>query len=116
MQSGRVIPSGMLVCHTCDSPPCCNPAHLFVGTVRDNVMDMARKGRRKGRQAQIYLLHKSNDGINNPRAKLTQEIANRIRVRYRAGESMPSLARQYGVSHGAVWFIVKNKHWITPQP
>ncbi|WP_369073974.1 HNH endonuclease signature motif containing protein [Hymenobacter sediminis] len=42
------IPQGMFVCHTCDTPACINPAHLFLGSPKDNVLDKMKKGRWKG--------------------------------------------------------------------
>lgn len=40
------IPEGKHVLHRCDHPPCCNPAHLFLGTPQINAIDREQKGRR----------------------------------------------------------------------
>ncbi len=41
----RDIPAGMVVMHSCDNPPCCNPSHLRLGTPSENSRDRDLKGR-----------------------------------------------------------------------
>lgn len=93
-------PAGLVVCHTCDNPPCCNPAHLFLGTVADNQRDMVEKGR-------------GRNGEHNGRAKITREIADAIRAAYAAGGvTQQALAFRYGINQSHVSAIIRGANWI----
>lgn len=95
------IPDGMHVLHKCDTPRCCNPAHLFLGTGLDNIADCVSKGRHIR-------------GENSPRAKLSESEVAGIRARLAAGDTQSKIADSFGVrqtsiSHiktGATWKII----------
>jgi hypothetical protein len=96
------IPEGLLVCHTCDNPPCCNPAHLFVGTPKDNSDDARAKGR----------LHREM-GSARYNAILTEEAVAEIKAgaptrRYGWGRMM---ARKYGVCPTAINNVIRGRRW-----
>jgi hypothetical protein len=45
----HLISDDLHVCHKCDTPPCVNPDHMFLGTRFDNMSDSGRKGRLSNR-------------------------------------------------------------------
>ena len=89
-----------LMCHTCDNPKCCNPKHLFDGTVADNDRDRDNKGRGWWKSER------------NPKAKLTVKQVIEIREAYSAGGvTYRDLANAYGVGEGHMKDIVNRKDW-----
>lgn len=81
---------GLDVCHTCDNPPCVNPAHLFLGTAKDNMRDMRRKGR--------------------GRSKLSPAQVHEIRVLWaQGGIKQHELAERFGVAFQTISKIVRGE-------
>lgn len=93
------VPDGMFVCHTCDNPPCVNPAHLWLGTNAENIRDAFAKGRIDRR------------GQANGRRKLTVTQVQSIRERRATGERVMDLAREYGVNISTVVRITAGRSW-----
>jgi hypothetical protein len=104
----------MLICHKCDTPACCNPDHLFIGTNSDNVRDAANKGRMaKGKKNGCYIHpEKVPRGTTNGMSVLTEDKVIEIRNRYAKGDiSQLNLGKLYGVSEHTIWTIVHRKTW-----
>ena len=80
-------------CHSCDTPPCCNPAHLRFDTRLSNVRDMHERGRARNGSA------------------LTDSDVVLIRERRAAGARQKDLADQFGLTDGAVSMIVRGLRW-----
>lgn len=51
------IPVGMSVLHRCDNRLCVRLDHLFLGTQKDNMRDMAQKGRQAQKSAHGMFRH-----------------------------------------------------------
>jgi hypothetical protein len=102
------IPAGIHVLHRCDNPPCCNPAHLFLGTNVDNVADKVAKGRQSR-------LGTGRRGEAHASAKLTDEQVRHIHRREMRGADYAEL---YGVHRWHVYAIQQGRSraaaWQSP--
>jgi len=96
---------GLVVCHSCDTPACVNPAHLWAGTQADNLNDMRAKGR-----SRIWpFVVRPGEACNF--AKLRPDDVRAIRATARTGATYASIARSFGISPANVSFIVRRKTW-----
>jgi hypothetical protein len=93
------IPKGKVVRHKCDNPACVNPAHLELGTQRENVRDMIDRGRGNWRAPK---------GEERHNAILTEDRVRYIRA---SNERGIDLAERFGVKPTTVAAIRKRRLW-----
>jgi hypothetical protein len=92
------VPDGLVVRHSCDNPPCCNPAHLLIGTSAENTAD------RDERDRQVK-------GSGSPQAKLTEESVRIIRRMRTYKVPYTKISAMFGVSTAAVHQASTGKSW-----
>ena len=92
------IPKGMVVRHKCDNPKCINPAHLEIGTSKDNAQDKIIRKRFK-------------------QFKLNEDDVKIILVMLKNRVSRSSIAKQFGVGKTTITDIAQMRSWeYIPRP
>jgi hypothetical protein len=99
-QTYGALPGGLFACHTCDTPPCINPKHLFAGTPLENTADMFRKGR----------AHRAR-GSEHGLAVYSLETILAIRAAVVSGEKQYDIAERFGVAQSHVSRIKRGQTW-----
>jgi hypothetical protein len=94
------LPNTHFVCHTCDNPTCCNPAHLYLGTYTDNCNDKMIRHR-----------HNCGRGETQGSSKLKEYQVLEIRKRVENGETQRSLCKEYNIDDATINHVVKRRSW-----
>jgi hypothetical protein len=103
-------------CHACDNRLCVRPDHIFLGSHRDNMMDMISKGRHNvealSKNCRIMLLaRKTKKGKELPQSKVTNEIALEIRLARKEYGVLERLSQKFGISKATVSDIRNGRTW-----
>lgn len=114
------IPKGLHICHKCDNPPCCNPAHLFAGTQKENIQDAVRKRRMAYGDRNWARKHpelvKRGEVAGNSKLSDAQVLTIWSMTKWKIEDS--EIAREFGISYATVGQIKLGKTWnhVTGEP
>jgi hypothetical protein len=97
---------GNRVCHTCDTPRCVRPDHLFQGTQTDNMQDASKKGRAKNQK-----FEGQRRGDNCPARVLCGEQVLKILELRKSGRTQQSIADEFGVTQSCIMLILTGRSW-----
>ena len=80
------MPKGMLGLHKCDNRGCCNPAHIFPGTSKDNAQDCLAKGRHTSLFRNYYDERRNRTRLRMGKRKSPQAVRKNCFKRWSFGE------------------------------
>ena len=105
-------PGDLLVMHSCDNPPCCNPAHLSKGDALENSLYCLAKGRNKPPRGDAHPRPSQGCfGDKSPHHKLSDAAVASIKARLRSGEFQKNIAADYGIGQSHVSMIARGVIW-----
>lgn len=108
------IPDGLVVMHECDTPACINPAHLKLGTNKENNDDKISKGRGRvacGDQHYLRIDPSTRAGEKAAGSKLKEGDVQSIRAKLKAGLPQADIAREFAVSRPCISAIAIGRTW-----
>jgi hypothetical protein len=115
LHKGAIPDDRPRICHSCDNPPCCNPAHLWAGTDKDNSCDREQKSRGNHAVGERHCSrtkpHRIARGEGHGLSKLTEAQVRAIWDDYHAGAKIRDLAKKHGCSFCAVQCITSGQTW-----
>lgn len=105
-------PGELLACHSCDTPRCCNPAHLWVGTSADNNADMTAKGRQVFPRGEDSFPARHPERLPRGDAHVNSKLRAADIPNIRAdARVLRIIAEDYGVSQALICLVKSRKMW-----
>lgn len=106
LETGEVLSPSVHLCHSCDTPACVRPSHLFVGDQAQNMADMRNKGR-----GFVFTSKTVERGTDRYNSKLTPERVRRLRAARAQGGNVSALAREMGISQPGAQAAAAGRTW-----